>query len=94
MGNLRTKRYKGESPGGPHEDPDHDRLTNQQEWRLGTDPNNPDTDGDGIPDGAEVKGSYKGHNFEPTDPRDSDSDNDRIKDGQEVMRGSDPHGKD
>jgi hypothetical protein len=37
-------------------DPDHDGLTNEEEARLGTDPHNPDTDGDGLLDGWEVKG--------------------------------------
>lgn len=37
-------------------DPDHDGLTNEEEARLGTDPMNPDTDGDGLLDGWEVKG--------------------------------------
>ena len=31
-------------------DPDGDGLNNLQEYNLGTNPNNPDTDGDGIPD--------------------------------------------
>ena len=31
-------------------DPDGDGLTNNQELALGTDPANPDTDGDGISD--------------------------------------------
>ena len=38
----------------PFEDPDRDGLTNLQEYQLGTDPNNPDTDGDGLSDGNEV----------------------------------------
>ena len=36
------------------EDPDHDGLTNLQEFQAGTDPNNADTDGDGLTDGQEV----------------------------------------
>ena len=40
-------------------DPDHDGLTNDQEAAWGTDPFNPDTDGDGFLDGEEVK---SGHN--------------------------------
>lgn len=34
-------------------DPDSDGLTNLQEYQLATDPNNPDTDGDGLPDGVD-----------------------------------------
>ena len=41
-------------PALPFEDPDHDGLTNLQEFQAGTDPNNPDTDGDGLTDGQEV----------------------------------------
>src|SRR5262249_54583975 len=41
-------------PAMPFEDPDHDGLTNLQEFQNGTDPNNPDTDGDGLTDGQEV----------------------------------------
>jgi len=37
-------------------DCDHDGLTNVEEALLGTDPYNPDTDGDGLLDGWEVKG--------------------------------------
>ena len=33
------------------DDPDGDGLTNFQEFQLGTDPLNADTDGDGMPDG-------------------------------------------
>src|SRR5579863_3839516 len=47
----------GLDPNDPYlamEDPDHDGLTNLEEYQNGTDPNNPDTDGDGISDGDEV----------------------------------------
>lgn len=42
------------SPG--ETDSDHDGLTNDEEAKLGTDPYNPDTDGDGLLDGWEVHG--------------------------------------
>lgn len=35
-------------------DPDRDGLANLEEQKLGTDPNNPDSDGDGLSDGDEV----------------------------------------
>jgi hypothetical protein len=35
-------------------DTDGDGLNNTREAQLGTDPNNPDTDGDGISDGDQV----------------------------------------
>ncbi|MDE2312059.1 MAG: hypothetical protein KGJ93_03175 [Patescibacteria group bacterium] len=39
---------------GPDADPDRDGLTNAEEFKLGTDPNNPDSDNDGLSDGDEV----------------------------------------
>ena len=47
-----------------------------------TDPNNPDTDGDGLLDGIEVNGDN------PTDPLDPDSDDDGILDGAEDRNGN------
>jgi hypothetical protein len=65
------------------EDPDHDGLTNLQEFMLGTNPINPDTDGDGLTDGAEV-------NVYHTNPLLPDTDGDKIPDGIEVQTGTDP----
>ena len=38
----------------PTGDTDGDGISNQQERMIGTDPNNPDSDGDGLDDGVEV----------------------------------------
>src|SRR5208283_3442729 len=60
-------------------DPDHDGLTNAEEKELGTDPHNPDTDGDGISDGDEV---LKYH----TDPLKVDTDGDGLSDYDEIFK--------
>ncbi len=64
-------------------DSDGDGLPDEEEAKIGTDPNNPDTDGDGLLDGEEVK-KYK------TNPKDPDTDGGGIKDGIEVKNGADP----
>lgn len=58
-------------------DTDADGLTDEAEEKIGTDPNNPDTDGDGLKDGEEV-------NDYNTDPLKADTDGDGLKDGEEV----------
>jgi hypothetical protein len=58
-------------------DDDSDGLSNMAEEQAGTDPKNPDTDGDGLNDGAEV-------NQYGTDPKNQDSDGDTLTDGAEV----------
>jgi hypothetical protein len=64
-------------------DPDHDGLTNLQEFQLGTDPHNADTDGDGLRDGDEI-------NIYHTNPLVADTDGDGIPDGVETANGTDP----
>ncbi len=61
-------------------DSDGDDLPDDEEAALGTDPNNPDTDGDGLTDGLEAHGLCT----EPTLP---DSDSDGMSDGFEVQYG-------
>jgi hypothetical protein len=39
---------------GDSADPDRDGLTNKEEFDAGTDPNNPDSDSDGLADGDEI----------------------------------------
>ena len=60
-------------------DSDGDGLSDEYELRIGTDPLNPDTDGDGLKDGEEVL-TYK------TDPLNPDSDYDLLTDGDEVRK--------
>ena len=88
------------------EDPDMDGLINNEEIQIGTDPFNPDTDGDGLGDGEEVK-TYRTNPLAPdtdsdglgdgeevhqrrTDPLNPDTDADRLMDGDEVRRNTDP----
>ena len=59
-------------------DNDEDGLTNDQEKELGTDPNNSDTDGDGLMDGLEVT-KYM------TNPLKADTDGDNLSDKDEIM---------
>jgi len=70
--------------GGESEDDDRDGLTNGQEYLLGTDPSNSDSDADSLLDGYEV-------NTSQTSPLVSDSDNDGLPDGWEVARGLNPN---
>ncbi len=64
---------------GDADDRDEDGLTDGQERRLGTDPENPDSDGDGLNDGDELR-RYR------TNPLRSDSDGDGLTDGDEVTK--------
>lgn len=61
------------------EDGDSDGLTKSLESKYGTDPDNPDSDGDGLKDGEEVR-RYR------TDPMKPDTDGDGLSDGDEVLK--------
>lgn len=65
------------SIGGCEVDPDEDGLSTCEEEKIGTDPLNADTDGDGLKDGEEMQ-KYN------SDPLKADSDGDGLKDGEEV----------
>ncbi|MCX6714589.1 MAG: hypothetical protein NTX72_02130 [Candidatus Uhrbacteria bacterium] len=66
-------------------DSDKDGLTDVREAQLGTNPNNPDTDGDGLFDKEEVDVYH-------TNPLNPDTDGDGFKDGDEVKKGYNPNG--
>lgn len=66
------------TPLDPNGDEDGDGLTNGEEDDIGTNPLDPDTDGDGLDDGLEVK-------IIGTNPLSSDSDKDGVTDGIEVV---------
>jgi serine/threonine protein kinase len=90
----------------PGADLDDDGLSDAQEDLLGTAPDNPDSDGDGLLDGPEVlehgcnplqrdtDGDFLNDwdevNIYNTDCNDPDTDNDGLSDGLEVTQGTDP----
>jgi hypothetical protein len=67
----------------PGNDPDGDGLTNDEEAVLETDPDDADSDDDGLTDGQEV-------NTVGTDPLDPDTDDGGVNDGAEVDNATDP----
>lgn len=70
-------------PPSADEDADQDGISDRDEALVtGTDPNNEDSDSDGLGDGVEVV-----NRMNPLDP---DMDRDGVSDGQEVTNGTDP----
>jgi alpha-tubulin suppressor-like RCC1 family protein len=68
-------------------DPDQDGLSNYQEIVVHeTNPDDPDTDNDGLNDGVEVAAGLN--------PKNPDTDNDGLNDGAEVTAGLDPKNPD
>ena len=65
------------------QDTDGDGLTNQRETEIGTNPNNADTDQDGLLDGEEALQTR-------TNPLIPDTDGDGLKDGDELRLRTDP----
>ncbi len=70
----------------PGTDTDTDGLTDYQEERLGSDPNDADTDSDGAPDGGEAKGFQLGGKSWYPNPLTVDSNDDGLPDGQECWQ--------
>lgn len=70
---------------GESVDTDRDGLDDVREKQVGTDPRNPDTDGDGLSDGDEVI-------IWKTNPLNPDTDGDGYTDGSEVFHGYNPLG--
>ena len=66
-------------------DDDNDGLSDTDEDALGTDPFNPDTDGDGVLDGTEVD---MDEGTGCPDPWKFDSDGDTLSDGDEIALGT------
>ena len=66
-------------------DSDNDGLTNKKEKSIyHTDPQNPDTDGDGFADGIEIESGYSPRHKKPLKLVDIDSDNDYLNDKWEI----------
>jgi len=74
---------------GPEDDSDNDGSTNADEFELGTVPNDPDTDDDGLNDGVEDgTGNFVNSMMTGTDPKVADSDGDGLLDGVETNTGN------
>jgi len=78
----------GTQPGTDYQisDSDEDGLSDEYENGIGTDPFNPDSDGDTFPDGAETNTGIYIDSFDTgTDPTKSDTDNDGLSDNDEIL---------
>jgi len=73
-------------------DTDKDGLPDIYELSIGTNPNNPDTDGDGTKDGAQLRKQIKDAKIE-IDPN-LDTDKDGLPDIYELSIGTDPNNPD
>jgi hypothetical protein len=81
------EHFGGATNALPSADSDSDGLDNLSEYQAGTDPDNSDTDDDGLGDGEEV-------DVFNTNPASWDSDGDGVSDGSEVDQGYDPNDPD
>jgi hypothetical protein len=67
----------------PEQDPDGDGLSTEDEIVIGSDPNDADTDDDGLSDYEEASGAFN------SDPTAADTDGDGLDDGAEAGLGTD-----
>ncbi len=91
-GDERTNGTNPRDPAddGVHVDSDGDGIDDDVEVIGGTDPNDADTDDDGLEDGEEDVDHDGVVDPGETDPKDDDSDGDGLEDGIEVAIGTDP----
>jgi 3',5'-cyclic AMP phosphodiesterase CpdA len=71
-------------------DPDSDGLASELERQAGTDPNKPDTDGDGLPDGWEVAHLLNPLSMTGDDGAAGDPDQDGFSNLSEYLAGTNP----
>jgi hypothetical protein len=83
MGDEWEIAWFGSKEGGPLQDHDEDGLSDYYEYLFEADPNDTDSDNDGLGDGDEV-------NAYLTDPTLDDTDGDGYADGDEIFYGSSP----
>jgi hypothetical protein len=89
MLNGYERRYPFLNPDDPSDaamDYDNDGATNLEEYRAGSAPDNPDTDGDGTSDGDELHRLVNGSPA-PTSPVKADTDQDGLSDKVETNTG-------
>ena len=90
---LTEKPIENQEVSNDLDDNDNDGVSNGLERFFGTDPNNPDTDGDGISDKDEVNHADAQQQEQAAEPP-LDSDNDGLTDILEKFFGTDPNNPD
>ena len=75
-------------------DPDNDAATNQTEFGQGTNPLDPDTDVDDLPDGWEITWGLDPNSDVTPNGRNDDPDSDGRTNYEEYLRGTDPFNPD
>ena len=89
-----SAKYPPHEQYGVAHDPDSDGVSNYLEFRLGTNPQDNDSNNDGITDGDEDHDGDGATNAQEdelgTDPLVEDTDDDGATDGEELANGSDP----